>query len=117
MCAAMDAHLLDPFRHARPMHLCPSCGAPDDLTGISCFCEPAADGVPPCETCGAAFGEYEASCPQCRRSGRVDCGLERFLDPLYIEPLRTPVTAFTAEEPLAPIAFARSRQEMLCRAS
>lgn len=97
---------VDPFCHCRPVHLCPSCGAPDDLTGISCFCEPASDGICPCGTCGAAFGEFEPSCPECRRAGRVDMGLERFLDPALLEPLRTPVTAFTAEEPL-PLAFSR----------
>ncbi len=95
----MDAQL-NVFRHARPLHMCPSCGAPDDLIGISCFCEPASDGAPPCETCGASFGEYEADCDECRRSGRVDLGLERFLDPVFTEQLRLPVTAFTAEEPL-----------------
>lgn len=107
--------LVDPLRHHRPCHICAACGAPDELPGISCFCEPEADGVAPCNTCGAAFGEYEASCPECRRSGRVDCGLEAFLDPRHIDPLRTPVTAFTAEEPLT-LAFARREEprRMLC---
>ncbi len=97
----MEALLHASFYHHRPIHLCASCGWPDEITGISCLCLPVSDGVAPCGTCGAAFGEYEASCPECRRSGRVDLGLDRFLDPdLTDRHLRAPVTAFTAEEPL-----------------
>ena len=105
----MENLLRDPFLHLRPVHLCGMCGAPDDIVGISCFCDPVADGVPPCSTCGAAFGDYDAECAECRRMGRVDVGLERFLDPCRLEPLREPVTAFTAEEPL-PLAFTRSTE-------
>lgn len=112
----MERALFNPFCHARPMHLCATCGAPDDLTGISCFCEPAHDGIPPCSTCGASFGEFDAECPECRREGRVDVGLERFLDPCRMEPKREPVTAFTAEEPL-PLAFFRAPDAPLRRSA
>ncbi len=107
----MDALLLP---HARPIHLCPSCGAPDDITSLSCFCEPVADADPPCSTCGAAFGEHDAQCAECRRTGRVDCdrylvdlGLARFLDE-ELQPLM-PLSAppRREEEPLPTIRYCR----------
>ncbi len=86
---------VEPFAHDSCPHLCAACGAPA-LAGIDCFCVDFTTDLPPCSGCGAAPGDYEATCPVCREEGRVDLVLSQFFD----RQLSSPPDELRAEEPL-----------------
>lgn len=84
-----------PFAHDSAINLCACCGAPE-LPGVACLCTEEAYGLIAaltCMTCGAVGGDYEATCPECRRIGRVDLSAYIPGDPI-------PPRELKAEEPL-----------------
>ncbi len=90
----------DPFCHSRAEHLCPHCGAPD-LPGVSCLCVSYL-AAPCCLTCGSDTADLgEASCPTCRRDGRVEESLVSMLDAWDFPLKRKPTDPRRVEEPLS----------------
>lgn len=100
----------DAFVHAPALHLCPHCGTPD-LPGVSCLCSDHTSAGLSCSTCGASPGDYEATCPECRKEGRVDMSLVSFLErAIDSYDHLPPPDELLAEEPLPTIEPPRSRR-------
>lgn len=92
----------DPFIHASSASCCGACGCPS-LPGINCLCEDFHPAGLSCATCGSPPGDYEASCPECRTSGRVETSLVSWLErsfPHHAKAYTAPPDELHAEEPL-----------------